>query len=167
MKLKGKKALVVGLGKTGEAVCDFLLDAGASLMISEKRGIEELGPVFEKWNNKVDYLETGGHTEDLFLQPDLIISSPGIPPLPLFQTARKHGIQVLSEIELAFRFLKGKIIGITGSNGKSTTTSLIHKILKEGGLHAHLAGNIGTPLIQFVADSQDKDIYVTELSSFQ
>lgn len=167
MKLKGKKALVVGLGKTGEAVCDFLLDAGASLLISEKRGIEELGPVFERWNKKVDYLETGGHTEDLFLQPDLIISSPGIPPLSLFQTARKHGIPVLSEIELAFRFLKGRIIGITGSNGKSTTSSLIHKILRKGGLQAYLAGNIGTPLIQFVADSQDKDIYVTELSSYQ
>jgi len=167
MEIKGKKALVVGLGKTGEDLCDFLLDSGASLLISEKRGYRELGPAYEKWKKRADQMETGGHTEDFFLQSDMIISSPGIPPLPLFQTAREKGIPVLSEIELASRFLKGKIIGVTGSNGKSTTTTLIHKILKEGGLPAFLAGNIGTPLIRFVAGSRDENIYVTELSSFQ
>jgi len=101
------------------------------------------------------------------LEADLIIPSPGVPPLEEFEAARKKQIPILSEIELAFRFLKGKIVGITGTNGKSTTATLLHRILKEAGFPALLAGNIGTPLISFVDASREEDIYVTEISSFQ
>lgn len=167
MDLRDKKILVVGLGKTGEATADFLLCRGARVTISEKKTEAELGPQFAAWTERGASVETGGHRPASFLEADLIIPSPGVPPLPEFRAAQDRGIPVLSEIELAFRFLKGSIIGITGTNGKSTTTTLLHKILKEAGRKAYLAGNIGTPLLSFVDKSRDEHLYVTEISSFQ
>lgn len=167
MKLQGTKALVVGLGRTGEAVCDFLIRRGADVKISEKSRPEELGKKMEFWGEKGVEVEAGGHRLQTFLDADLIIPSPGVPYIPELDEARKRGRLIISEIELAYRFLNGKIVGITGTNGKSTTATLSHKILQEGGLKSHLAGNIGTPLIQFVEKSRPGDIYVTELSSFQ
>jgi UDP-N-acetylmuramoylalanine--D-glutamate ligase len=167
MDLKGKKALVVGLGRTGEAVCRFLKKQEARIKISEKKSLRDLGQRADYWREQGIPMEAGGHTAASFLEADLIVPSPGVPDLPEFDHARKKGVEVISEIELAFRFLKGKIVGITGTNGKSTTATLSHKILKEAGLKSHLAGNIGIPLIQFVENSQPQDIYVTELSSFQ
>lgn len=167
MILEGKKVLVVGLGKTGEALCRFLLDHGAQVMISEKKNSEEMSQKVSFWRQKGVRVESGKHELESFLQSDVIVPSPGVPMIPELEEARKKGIKIISEIELAYRFLKGKIIGITGSNGKSTTATLTHKILKEGGLEAFLAGNIGTPLISLVENSKDEHIYVTEISSFQ
>lgn len=167
MILEGKKVLVVGLGKTGEALCRFLLDHGAQVMISEKKNSEEMSQKVSFWRQKGVRVESGKHELESFLQSDVIVPSPGVPMIPELEEARKKGIKTISEIELAYRFLKGKIIGITGSNGKSTTATLTHKILKEGGLEAFLAGNIGTPLISLVENSKDEHIYVTEISSFQ
>jgi UDP-N-acetylmuramoylalanine--D-glutamate ligase len=167
MQLEGKKALVVGLGKTGDAVCTFLLDRGVRIKISEKRTQEEMWQKFYFWSQKGVQIESGGHNRDSFIEADLIIPSPGVPPLPEFEEARERGAEILSEVELAFRFLSGKIVGITGTNGKSTTTTLTHKILKDSGLLSYLAGNIGTPLIHFVPQDRSDNIYVTELSSFQ
>jgi UDP-N-acetylmuramoylalanine--D-glutamate ligase len=112
-------------------------------------------------------LETGGHKINTFLGAEIIIPSPGASSLPEITAAKKAGIKVLSEIELAFHFLMGRIVGITGTNGKSTTATLAHKILKEAKLKAYLTGNIGTPLISFVDRSRADHIYVTEISSFQ
>jgi UDP-N-acetylmuramoylalanine--D-glutamate ligase len=167
MELQGIKALVIGLGRTGEAVCAFLKRRGAEVKISEKISSEDLGDRIDFWEEKGVAVETGGHRLRSFLDADLIIPSPGVPYIPELEEARKKGREIISEIELAFRFLKGKIVGITGTNGKSTTATLSHKILHEGGLQSHLAGNIGTPLIQFVEKNRDDDIFVTELSSFQ
>jgi UDP-N-acetylmuramoylalanine--D-glutamate ligase len=167
MELKGIKALVVGLGRTGEAVCDFLIRQGAEVKISEKARPENIAGRLRFWQEKGVEVEAGGHKRQSFLDADVIIPSPGVPYIPELEEARKKGREVLSEIELAYRFLRGKIIGITGTNGKSTTATLTHKILQEGGLQSHLAGNIGTPLIRFVEKSQPEDIFVTELSSFQ
>lgn len=167
MDLKGKRVLVVGLAKTGEALCEFLLNQGATVKVSEKKKPADLGSNIQSWTQKGVTVEAGGHERSSFLDADLIVPSPGVPPLPELEEARARGIKVISEVELAYRFLKGKIIGITGSNGKSTTTTLAYKILKEGGLKTYLAGNIETPLIQFVEQSHSDDIYVTELSSFQ
>ncbi len=167
MELRGIKALVVGLGRTGEAVCDFLIRQGAEVKISEKTSPENLGSRISFWQEKGAEVETGGHKLQSFLDADLIIPSPGVPYIPQLEEARKKGRKIHSEIELAYRFLKGKIVGITGTNGKSTTATLTHKILQEGGLQSHLAGNIGTPLIRFVEKSQPDDLFVTELSSFQ
>lgn len=167
MDLREKRVLVVGLGKTGEALAHFLVGRGARVRISEKKPADELGEQIRVWRERGVEVESGGHNRASFLEADLIIPSPGVPPLEEFEAARKKGIPILSEIELAFRFLKGKIVGVTGTNGKSTTATLLHKILKEAGLPALLAGNIGTPLIAFVGASREDQIYVTEISSFQ
>jgi len=167
MNLKEKRALVVGLGRTGEAVCTFLLQRGARVKISEQKTAEELGNHFHSWQKKGVEIESGGHKLHSFLEASVIIPSPGVPYLSELEEAKNKGIPILSEIELAFRFLKGKVVGITGTNGKSTTATLAHNILTEGGFRSHLAGNIGIPLIQFVEQSHPEDIYVTELSSFQ
>ena len=167
MDLRNKRVLVVGLGKTGESVAGFLLNRGARVKISEKKTSEALGGAAAAWKARGAEIETGGHRRGSFLEADLIVPSPGVPLLPEYAEAQAAGVPILSEIELAFRFLKGRIIGLTGTNGKSTTTTLIHKILKDAGRKAFLAGNIGTPLISFVDRSRDDHIYVTEISSFQ
>ena len=113
-------------------------------------------------------LELGGHRENTFLEQDLIVPSPGVPAdAPMLQAARAKGVTIWSEVELADRFLKGRLIGITGSNGKTTTTSLIEHILRNAGFSTILAGNIGTPLISRVEQTTDDTITVVELSSFQ
>ncbi|MBN1938680.1 MAG: UDP-N-acetylmuramoyl-L-alanine--D-glutamate ligase [Candidatus Aminicenantes bacterium] len=167
MDLQGRNALVVGLARTGEATADFLLRRGARVTITETKSLEDLGPKAAFWLRRGAALETGGHRRETFLSADLIIPSPGVPRRPEFAAAMERGIPVLSEIELAVRFLKGAIVGITGTNGKSTTTTLLHRILKDAGRNAFLAGNIGTPLISFVDRSRDDHIYATEISSFQ
>ncbi len=167
MNLAGKKVLVVGLGKTGEALCGFLLRRGANVMVSEIKEEKALGKRIQAWKEKGVCFETGGHKLETFLSSDLIVPSPGAASLPFLRAAGEKGIPVMSEIELAYRFLRGRIVGITGTNGKSTTASLAHKILQEAGLKSRLAGNIGRPLISCVDKSQEDHIYVTEISSFQ
>jgi len=108
------------------------------------------------------------HADDLFLAQDLIVPSPGVPAdVPQLLAARKNGVAIWSEIELAFRFLSGNLIGITGANGKTTTTSLVQHILGSAGFSTILAGNIGTPLISVVEATRDDTVTVAELSSFQ
>ena len=167
MDVAGKNVLIVGFGKTGKALTGFLVRRGARVTVSEIREEEELGRAVAKWKDRSVLFETGRHLPLTFLKADIIIPSPGAAALPVIRAAEKAGARVLSEIELAARFLKGKIVGITGTNGKSTTATLVHKILKDAGLPAFLAGNIGTPLVSFVDKSRDKHIYVTEISSFQ
>lgn len=167
MEITDRKVLVVGFGKTGRALTGFLLRRKAQVTVSEIREERELGIETQRWKERGVVFETGKHRALTFLTADLIIPSPGAAALPELEAARKAGAEVLSEIELASRFLKGRIVGITGTNGKSTTATLAHKILKEAGLRAYLAGNIGTPLISFVDRSRDDHIYVTEVSSFQ
>ncbi len=167
MELRDKRVLIVGFERTGEALCRFLPGRGARVFVTEKKPEPDLALKIKPWREQGIVFETGGHRLQTFLDADLIIPSPGVPPLPEIKAAREKGIPVLSEIELAYRFLKGKIVVITGSNGKSTTTTLAHKILKEAGLKARLAGNIGTPLISFADKSRSDQIYVTEISSFQ
>ena len=167
MKLEGKRVLVVGFSRTGKAVCRFLLDRKARIKVSEAKNSAELAHNIRNWEKKGIEFELGGHTLQTFLEAELIIPSPGIPMIPELEKSRNQGIKIFSEIELASRFLAGRIIGITGSNGKSTVATLTHQILKEGGLPSFLAGNIGIPLISFVNTSQPGHFYVTELSSFQ
>ena len=167
MELKDRRVLVVGFERTGEALCGFLLGRGARVRVTEKKTAGELGAKIEAWRQRGVVFETGGHAPGSFLDADLIVPSPGVPPLPGILEAQAKGIPVVSEIELAFRFLRGTVVGITGSNGKSTTATLAHAILKEAGLESRLAGNIGTPLISLVERSRADHIYVTEVSSFQ
>jgi UDP-N-acetylmuramoylalanine--D-glutamate ligase len=167
MDLAGKKVLIVGFGKTGEALAGFLVGRGARVTVSEIRDQARLGRKMALWRSRGVLFETGRHLPLTFLKAELIIPSPGAAALAEIKAAEKAGVPVISEIELAARHLKGTIVGITGTNGKSTTATLAHKILKEAGFRSFLAGNIGTPLISFVERSRDQHVYVTEISSFQ
>ncbi len=168
IELRGKRVLVVGLARTGVATSFFCAARGAVVTATDTRTESEIGGEIAKLREAGVALEPGGHQEKTFLAQDLIIPSPGVPAdAPLLQSARTKGITIWSEIELASRFLKGRLIGITGSNGKTTTTSLVEYILKSAGFSTILAGNIGTPLIGCVEESRDDTVTVVELSSFQ
>jgi len=167
MELRGRNVLIVGFERTGEALCRFLLDRGARVTVSDKKPAEAFGSKLGSFLDRGAVFETGGHRPETFLAADLIVPSPGVPPIAEILAARDRGVPVLAEIELAGLFLKGRIVAVTGSNGKSTTATLVHKILRDAGLRARLAGNIGTPLVSFVDRSRDDDVYVTEVSSFQ
>lgn len=168
IELRNKRVLVVGLARTGVATALFCAARGAQVTATDTRTANELGDSLAPLRAAGVHLELGGHREEMVLDADLIIPSPGVPAdAPLLQSARAKGVTIWSEIELAGRFLKGQLIGITGSNGKTTTTSLIEHILRSAGFPTILAGNIGTPLISCVIKSSDKTITVAELSSFQ
>jgi UDP-N-acetylmuramoylalanine--D-glutamate ligase len=173
MDYLGKTALVAGAAKSGLASARFLLGCGARVILTDIKTEDALKDEiaalqgFAAGSGEL-VLELGGHRNESFARCDLVVVSPGIPlSLPFFEISRKAGIPVIGEVELAYRHLKGKIIGITGSNGKTTTTALVADLLNGGGLKAHAAGNIGTPLIGFARDSSATDFYSVELSSFQ
>ncbi len=162
------RVLVVGLARTGEATALFCAKHNAIVTATDTRPESELGDAPAKLREAGITLELGGHVEKTYLRQDLIVPSPGVPADdPLLVKARSKGITVWSEIELAYRFLEGELIGITGSNGKTTTTTLVYHILKTAGLKAILAGNVGTPLIACVEAMNAKTVSVVELSSFQ
>jgi UDP-N-acetylmuramoylalanine--D-glutamate ligase len=168
IELKNKRVLVVGLGRTGVATALFCAARGAAVTATESRTEAEIGEPVAKLRGAGVALELGGHQEKTFLQRDLIVPSPGVPAdAPLLRAERGKGVAIWSEIELAYRFLHGRLIGITGSNGKTTTTSLVEHILKTAGFSTILAGNIGTPLISCVAGMTENTFTVVELSSFQ
>jgi UDP-N-acetylmuramoylalanine--D-glutamate ligase len=167
-ELRGKRVLVVGLARTGVATALFCAARGANVTATDARTEDEIGGTIAPLRVEGVRLELGGHRENSFFEQDLIVPSPGVPAdAPLLQAARGKGVTIWSEVELADRFLEGRLIGITGSNGKSTTTSLIEHILKNAGFSTILAGNIGTPLISRVDQTSDETISVVELSSFQ
>ena len=167
-ELRGKRVLVVGLARTGVATALFCAARGANVTATDARTENEIGEAIAPLRTAGVSLELDGHRENTFLEQDLIVPSPGVPAdAPLLQAARAKGVAVWSEVELAGRFLEGRLIGITGSNGKTTTTSLIEHILKGAGFSTILAGNIGTPLISRVEQTTDDTIAMAELSSFQ
>ena len=168
IELKNKRVLVVGLARTGLATALFCVARGATVTATDSRGEAEIGDGVAKVRDAGVKLELGGHDKNTFLQQDLIIPSPGVPAdNPLLQAAHTNGVPIWSEIELAYRFRKGKLIGITGSNGKTTTTSLIEHILRTATFPTILAGNIGTPLISCVERMTHDTVTVVELSSYQ
>jgi UDP-N-acetylmuramoylalanine--D-glutamate ligase len=168
MDLRGKRVLVVGLARTGVATSIFCAARGARVTATDSRSETEIGEIVAKLKEAGVTLELGSHREKTFLEQDLIVPSPGVPADEArLQAAGVKGITIWSEIELAYRFMRGRLIGITGSNGKTTTTSLAEHILKTAGIETILAGNIGTPLIACVDKMKDDTSTVAELSSFQ
>lgn len=166
--LSAKKILVVGLARTGIAVSLFSAGYGAIVTATDEKPESALGEAPEKLRAAGVQLLLGRHDPAIFLDPDLIVLSPGVPAnLPALQKAREKGIPVWSEIELAWRFLRGKLVAITGSNGKTTTTSLVAHILQTAGIPTLVGGNIGTPLLALVEQSTDSSVTVAEVSSFQ
>jgi UDP-N-acetylmuramoylalanine--D-glutamate ligase len=168
IELAGKKVLVVGLARTGIATALFCAARGARVTATEARPEAEVAETAAKLRAAGVTLELGGHRPETFAGQDLIVPSPGVPPMmPALAAARAIGVPVWSEIELAWRFLRGRLICITGSNGKTTTTSLIGHILETAGMPVQVAGNIGTPLVSRVDVSSDAGFTVVEASSFQ
>jgi UDP-N-acetylmuramoylalanine--D-glutamate ligase len=168
MNLTGKKILVVGMARSGIAAASFLAARGGTVRITDQRPASELESAIRTLASKGVDCETGGHRRHSFLEAELIVVSPGVPlKIPELVEARQAGHEVISEIELAGRFLQGRVVGITGSNGKTTTTTLIGEILKHAGFHVQVGGNIGVPLISLVEGSRQETVNVVELSSFQ
>jgi UDP-N-acetylmuramoylalanine--D-glutamate ligase len=168
MELKNKRVLVVGLGRSGVASAFFLQDRGAKVTVSDEKSQAQLQSEIAALLDRGVSIETGQHGERTFRDQDLIVVSPGVPSdQPQLQHARSLGIPVIGEVELAFRFLEGRVIAITGSNGKTTTTTLTGEILAKSGKKTLVGGNIGTPVISLVGQSSPDTLAVLEISSFQ
>lgn len=168
MELKNKRVLVVGLGKSGIAAALFLKARGARVTVSDTRSAKALGEEIPRLLEAGIMVESGGHGLLTFRRQDLIVVSPGVPlETPEVAQAMALGTPVTGELELASRFLLGQIVAITGSNGKTTTTTLIGKIFEDAGLATKVGGNIGLPVIELVGESTAETWNVLEVSSFQ
>ena len=168
MDVANKRVLVVGLGKSGVASALFLKAQGARVTVSDTKTPDLLKEEIPKLLDEGITVETGGHGERTFQNQDLIIVSPGVPvDAPPLVQARSHGEKVVGEIELAAQFFPGRIVAITGSNGKTTTTTLAGEIVTAGGSRTVVGGNIGTPAITLVPGASAETIAVLEVSSFQ
>ena len=155
MDVKGKRVLVVGLGKSGVASALFLEQRGAKVAVSDAKSPEQLRHEIPLLLDHGISVETGHHGERTFRDQDLIVVSPGVAfDVPQLVQARARGIPVIGEVELAARFLKGQIVAITGSNGKTTTTTLAGEIPQPEAVKTLVGGNIGTPAIS-LADQFD------------
>ncbi|MGA7158873.1 MAG: UDP-N-acetylmuramoyl-L-alanine--D-glutamate ligase [Acidobacteriaceae bacterium] len=167
MELKNKRVLVVGLGKSGLAAAHFLKTQGARVTVSDARPamlIAELSELLEQGF----MVEAGSHGLLTFRRQDLIVVSPGVPmSTPELTQVRGMGAHIIGELELGARFLKGEMIAVTGSNGKTTTTTLLGEILKAAGRPTLVGGNIGRPVTSMVEESTEKSWSVLEVSSFQ
>jgi UDP-N-acetylmuramoylalanine--D-glutamate ligase len=165
----GMTILVVGLGKTGMAAVKFFLQQGARVSVSDSSPKGTILPEILAWleENNIAY-ETGAHSIDMFTSVDLIFVSPGIPLSiePLIE-ARRSSIPVTGELAIAAHYLKTPAVGITGTNGKTTVTTLLGEILKASFQNVFVGGNIGTPILEYVSGPQDDVIVVAEISSFQ
>jgi UDP-N-acetylmuramoylalanine--D-glutamate ligase len=168
MDLKQKRVLVVGLGKSGVASALFLKAHGAQVTVSDTKSGDELRNEIPVLLDHGITVETGGHGDRTFRGQDLIVVSPGVPvDAPPLVQARALGESVIGEIELAAQFLPGPIVAITGSNGKTTTTTLTGEILTAAGLPTLVGGNIGTPAISLAGRANPETAIVLEISSFQ
>jgi len=169
MELEGKKVLVIGAGRSGVAASRFMAARGALVVLNDRKE-------FIDWSNDalalkgegVVKLLAGEAPSWLLDQIELVVLSPGVPASSIpVRYADRAGAHVIGEVELAWRFLKGRVVGITGTNGKTTTTTLVGELLKDAGVPVQVGGNIGTPLVSLVESSREDGWTVVELSSYQ
>ncbi len=169
MDLKGKKVIIIGAGRSGMAASRLVVGAGGQVKISDKNPTPNTTEEFNQWAkaHQVE-MEWGGHTRTLIEASDLVVISPGvrIDSEPVLWARAKH-IPVWGEIELAYRFCSKPIIAVTGSNGKTTVSTLIKEVLVKAGRNACLCGNVGSPFSQYVTHDEKIDFFVLEISSFQ
>ena len=169
MGLVGKKVLIIGAARSGIAAARFLLNEGATVALNDRKPLDQWSREALALKESGVGLLPGDPPGWLLDQIELVVVSPGVPAniIPI-RYAERAGAEVIGEIELAARYLKGRVVAITGSNGKTTTTSLIGELLRDAGLpNVQVGGNIGKPLISMVDDSRDDGWTVVELSSFQ
>lgn len=168
MDLSDRRILVIGLGKTGVATARFLAEKGSHVIVVDEKNESELQESLRSLGDVNVELKLGVFRGDMVSMVDLVVPSPGVPPFNSFlMDAREKNIPIVSELELAFRFLHQPIIAITGTNGKTTTTKLTGEILKNWGKKVFVGGNIGNPLIEVANKKSEYDYLVVEVSSFQ
>ncbi|MHB1004033.1 MAG: UDP-N-acetylmuramoyl-L-alanine--D-glutamate ligase [Chloroflexota bacterium] len=169
MDLQGKKATLIGLGtRTNVALARFLVRQGALVTISDRKPAEQLQQEIALLGDLPVRLSLGGNREEDTVGADVVFVTPGAPrDIPAVVAAASHGVPISSEIQLLFERCPATIVALTGSSGKSTTTTLVGEILKATGRHVYVGGNLGTPLIEHVEQMTADDLVVLELSSFQ
>jgi UDP-N-acetylmuramoylalanine--D-glutamate ligase len=169
MEVQGKKVTVIGLGKSGFSAAKWLIRQRADVTVSDIKEASELNPQMTGELARLGVkLQSGGHDRETFLGSDLIVISPGVPhDIEPLAAARSRGIPVLGEMEFAYGCIDIPVLAVTGTNGKSTVTSLLGTLVRSAGYKAFVGGNIGTPLIDYVAEGQKADFAVVEVSSFQ
>ncbi len=169
LEMRNKNITVLGLGKSGLSAAKWLSKQGAQVTVSEIKAEAELDPLTIKQIKELDIrLETGGHQTGTFLRSAFIVVSPGVPhDLEPLEAARGKGIPILGELELASRFTDVPMVAVTGTNGKSTVTAFLGDLIRRAGFRVFVGGNIGTPLLDYVANGNRADYAVVEVSSFQ
>ncbi len=169
IELRNQRVLVIGLARSGRAVAHRMAREGARVTVTDLRPPSSFMPaVLKELLAQKAGVELGIHREETFLSQDLIVVSPGVPwDLPQLDMARRQGVKVVPEVEAASWFFQGTLVGVTGTNGKTTTTTLLGKMLEASGYSSFVAGNIGVPLISAVDLFAPESIVVAELSSFQ
>lgn len=166
--IKDNKFLVVGLARSGIACARFLRDRGGVVTATDSKPVDALGEGIQILKDLGIQIEAGGHRVQTFLDSDIIVLSPGVPmTIAPIREAKDRGIRVISEVELACNFIKTPIIAITGTNGKTTTTTLIGEILERSHKEVFVGGNIGNPLIEYVRLGKEAEYVAAEISSFQ
>lgn len=169
MRLSGARVTVVGLGQSGLAVVRLLARQGAQVIVNDARDAEALGELATEAQALGAQLDLGGHDAARLAQSALIVVSPGVPRLAVLDHAERQGVPVISEVELASWFIDSTVVGITGTNGKSTVTTLVGEMCKASGRPTFVGGNLGTPLCDVVGTpaATGDGLVVVELSSFQ
>ncbi|KGX83753.1 UDP-N-acetylmuramoyl-L-alanine--D-glutamate ligase [Pontibacillus marinus] len=166
-KFPYQHVLVLGLAKSGEAAATLLHESGIQVRVNDQKPYED-NPQAKTLTQKGIEVVTGGHPLSVLEGIDYLVKNPGIPYTnPIVQEAEERGLPIVTEVELAYRLAEGPIIGITGSNGKTTTTTLTYEMLQESKRPVKLAGNIGKVSCEVAQSTTDKDTLVIELSSFQ
>ncbi len=168
MSFKQKRVLVVGMARSGIAAAALLLREGAIPLLNDTKTLDAFGHDLDAFLHTPCEFHLGDDPLPLIRQCDLVVISPGVPiDAPVVQEANRRGIPLIGEMELAFSLLKGTVIAVTGTNGKTTTVSLLGELFRNAGFTTHVGGNIGYPLTAIAMDSKDGDIVITEVSSFQ
>jgi UDP-N-acetylmuramoylalanine--D-glutamate ligase len=167
-KYKGKRVLIVGFGITGAAVARYLCSQGAKVIVTDLRQKTELADALAVCEGLPIEYEFGKHNSKDFTTAELIVVSPGVPlNIKPLEEAKAAGVPITNEVELAASQFKEPLIGVTGTNGKTTTTILIGEMLKADRRVPYVGGNVGTPLLNYFTDHKQADVIVAELSSFQ
>ena len=167
-QLKDRKIMVVGLGKTGISLSRFLCEQGARVTITDHKSKAELSNALESLEKLPLEFDLGGHTPKKFLEQELIILSPGVSSyLKIFDYARNNNIKVTGEFEFSSWFIREPIVVVTGTNGKTTVTFIIYKMLKESSVNVWVGGNYSQPLVNYLSSGKKSDVLVLEASSFQ
>lgn len=167
MDIKNKKALVVGLARSGISAANLLCRLGARVTITDEKRESELSENIRKLTKGIS-LKLGGHNGVDIAKVDLVVISPGVLwDSPFLNKIRENGIRIISEVELAFKYIKAPLIAVTGTNGKTTTTTLIGEMLKKDDRNVFVGGNIGNPMCEEVLNGSSSELILSEISTFQ